>query len=100
MPRSRAVWSDFCAVAPSPELRERLQEELARVRSGPDELTGQLAVGRTPKRLGFDDGAIFPPDEFPLGTPYDTIQSAAADRARCAARSGSRWCWPTSPIRR
>ncbi|WP_405020409.1 M6 family metalloprotease domain-containing protein [Kitasatospora sp. NBC_00070] len=81
MPRSRAVWSDFCAVAPSPELRERLQEELARVRSGPDELTGQLAVGRTPKRLGFDDGAIFPPDEFPLGTPYDTIQSAAADRA-------------------
>ncbi|MFJ8042255.1 M6 family metalloprotease domain-containing protein [Kitasatospora sp. NPDC096147] len=77
----RAVWSDFCAVAPSPELRDRLRQELARLRSGPDELAGQFAVGRTPHRLGFDDGAIFPPEDFPLGTPYTTIKQAAAERA-------------------
>ncbi|GAA3015072.1 hypothetical protein GCM10020229_27820 [Kitasatospora albolonga] len=80
-PAARAVWSDFCAVAPSPELRDRLQQELARLRSGPDELAGQFTVGRTPHRLGFDDGAIFPPEEFPLGTPYTTIKQAAAERA-------------------
>ena len=31
-PGARAVWSDFCAVSPSPELRERLQEEQQRIR--------------------------------------------------------------------
>ncbi|GAA2750437.1 MULTISPECIES: M6 family metalloprotease domain-containing protein [Kitasatospora] len=78
---ARAVWSDFCAVAPSPELRQRLQDQLTRARSGADELAGQLAVSRAPRHLGFDDGTIFPPAEFPLGTPYTTIQAAAADRA-------------------
>ncbi|MGW4029572.1 M6 family metalloprotease domain-containing protein [Streptomyces sp. NPDC004838] len=84
VPRQRtahAVWSDFCAVAPSPELRERLNEQLARIRSGPEELAGQLTVARGPRRIGFDDGTIIPPDEFPLGTPFETISSAAADRA-------------------
>ena len=27
-----AVWSEFCAIAPSPELRGRMLEELERVR--------------------------------------------------------------------
>jgi len=31
---ARAVWSDFCAVAPSPELKERFKTELAQLRSG------------------------------------------------------------------
>ncbi|MFG2820180.1 M6 family metalloprotease domain-containing protein [Kitasatospora sp. NPDC048365] len=78
---TRAVWSDFCAVAPSPELRQKLQEQLERARSGADELASQLGVSRGPRQLGFDDGTIFPPDEFPLGTPYATIQAAAAERA-------------------
>ncbi|MFI6289140.1 M6 family metalloprotease domain-containing protein [Streptomyces sp. NPDC051018] len=78
---ARAVWSDFCAVAPSPELRERLNAQLEQLRSGAEELAEQFTVARGPRRIGFDDGTIFPPDEFPLGTPFETIQSAAADRA-------------------
>ena len=76
-----AVWSDFCAVAPSPELREGLLQQLAGIRAEDGDLTSQMAIGRTPRLLGLDDGTIFPPDEFPLGTPSETIRSAAADRA-------------------
>jgi immune inhibitor A len=77
-----AVWSDFCAVAPSPELIERLRAELERVRSETVvPLSNQLAFGRNPRMLGFDDGVIFPPEEFPVGTLYSTIRNAAAERA-------------------
>ncbi|MET7397930.1 M6 family metalloprotease domain-containing protein [Dactylosporangium sp. NPDC005572] len=75
-----AVWSDFCAVSPSPELRERLQEDLQRIR-GASPLGSQLVVGGTPRHLGFDDGTIIPPDEFPVGTPRAAIAAAAAERA-------------------
>jgi len=77
-----AVWSNFCAVAPSPELATRLQEELARLQStsGAD-LAANFAIARSPRPLGFNDGVIIPPSEFPLGTPLSTIRSAAADRA-------------------
>ncbi|MFJ8596584.1 M6 family metalloprotease domain-containing protein [Streptomyces sp. NPDC093598] len=76
-----AASSSFCAVAPSPELRQRMMEELDDVRSGPNELTTLLGFTSTPTRLGFDDGTIFPPGEFPAGTPLATIAAAAADRA-------------------
>jgi immune inhibitor A len=77
-----AVWSDFCAVAPSPELRSRLNDELDRLRATPGEvLADNLAISRSPRRLGFDDGVIIPPAEFPLGTPTSAIRGAAADRA-------------------
>ncbi|MFF3456801.1 M6 family metalloprotease domain-containing protein [Streptomyces sp. NPDC002730] len=75
-----AVWSDFCAVSPSPELRERVQQELQRIRSSESDLASQIGVSHTPRRLGFDDGTILPPDEFPLGTPLAAIKAAAAER--------------------
>lgn len=75
-----AVWSDFCAVSPSPELRDRLQDDLRQLR-GASPLGYRFAMGGAPRRLGFDDGTIFPPNEFPLGTPAATIAAAAADRA-------------------
>jgi immune inhibitor A len=78
---ARAVWSDFCAVSPSPELRERLGTAVERLNSTAEELAGQFTVVKGPRRIGFDDGTIFPPEEFPLGTPFATIQSAAAERA-------------------
>ncbi|MCB5165819.1 M6 family metalloprotease domain-containing protein [Streptomyces bambusae] len=71
----------FCAVAPSPELRQRLLVELNELRNGPGELAGLLGFARTPRPLGLDDGTIFPPDEFPSGTSRSTIAAAAADRA-------------------
>lgn len=54
-----AVWSDFCAACPSPELRERLQEEQQRIRSA-SPLASQFVVSGAPRPLGFDDGTIIP----------------------------------------
>src|SRR5689334_18958239 len=66
-PGAMAIWSDFCAVAPSPELKERLKTDLAdaRTRSG-SPLAHAFSVGKGPRRLGFDDGVIIPPDHFPV----------------------------------
>ncbi|WP_053746253.1 M6 family metalloprotease domain-containing protein [Streptomyces sp. NRRL WC-3618] len=75
-----AVWSEFCAIAPSPELRGRMLEELERVR-GESDVASTFRLGGTPRRLGFDDGTIIPADEFPLGTPHEAIRTAAASRA-------------------
>ena len=78
----RARWSDFCAVAPSPELKARLKAELAKARgSVSSELASALTLARSPTRLGFNDGVIFPPDQFPEGTPQSAMRNAAADRA-------------------
>jgi immune inhibitor A len=78
----RAAWSDFCAVSPSPELKERLVKDLAKARgAAKSPLAEALGFARAPRRLGFDDGVILPPEQFPLGTPERLIRSAAADRA-------------------
>jgi immune inhibitor A len=77
-----AVWSDFCAVAPSPELQEKLKTELADARTMlGGVLGGVMGLSRGPRPLGFDDGVIIPPDQFPLGTSMHSIRSAAAERA-------------------
>ncbi len=75
-----AVWSDFCAVAPSPELKERLKVELAKVRKQ-SPLAATFAIARAPRHPGFNDGVIIPPSQLPLGTPLSAIRAAAADRA-------------------
>lgn len=76
-----AVWSDFCAVAPSPELKDRLKAELAQLRSSGTPLAGILALSRLPRKLGFNDGVIIPPEQFPLGTPQRAVAAAALERA-------------------
>lgn len=79
---SANLGSDFCAVAPSPELKAKFKAELAQVRSTVrSELASALTLARSPTRLGFNDGVIFPPDQFPEGTPKSAIRGAAADRA-------------------
>ncbi|WP_406492298.1 M6 family metalloprotease domain-containing protein [Streptomyces sp. NBC_00846] len=75
-----AVWSEFCAIAPSPELRGRMLQELERVR-GESDVARTFRPGGAPRMLGFDDGAIIPADEFPPGTPHEAIRAAAAARA-------------------
>src|SRR4051812_40996450 len=78
-PAARAVWSDFCAVAPSPEAAERLRSASPRVASPP---AGQLDLAPRPRRpLGFNDGVIFPPADFPSGTPEAVVGRAALRRA-------------------
>jgi immune inhibitor A len=77
-----AIWSEFCAVAPSPELKERMKAEVTRARqSGTPEAPNLLGLAKRPNWLGFDDGVIIPPEKFPAGTNRATIRSAAADRA-------------------
>src|SRR4051812_13532864 len=77
-----ACYSDFCAAPPSPELREKWDAELTRVRGRTQRpTTAALGIRAKPRRLGLDDGVIVPPDEFPFGTPVAAIRSAAADRA-------------------
>src|SRR5215208_6855920 len=74
--------TDPCFVAPSPELRERLDKEFAKARGrAKGLLTDVRALAPQPRVLGLDDGVIVPPQEFPLGTPTDLIRSAAAERA-------------------
>ena len=70
-----------CAVSMSPEARERLKQAMANVRSAgglPESLSLRAAE---PRRLGFNDGVIIPPEEFPLGTSPSVMRSAGADRA-------------------
>jgi len=72
----------MCAIAPAPELRDRLKAELANLReSSLSGLAQSLSICRDPRRLGFNDGVIIPPSEFELGTAFSAIRGAAAERA-------------------
>jgi immune inhibitor A len=74
--------TDPCFVAPSPQLRERLEKEAAKARGkGGGLLAGITALAPQPRPLGFEDGLIIPPDAFPAGTPSALIRAAAAERA-------------------
>jgi immune inhibitor A len=70
-----------CAVAPHPDLREKMRVELAAVRGAGGGVLGAFARSAEPRRPGLNDGMIIPPEQFPLGTPLSVIRSAAAERA-------------------
>jgi len=70
-----------CAVAPSPEARERLLTALKGIRESNAVPAGFQVTLSQPTPIGLNDGVIIPPDAFPLGTPPSRIRSAAADRA-------------------
>src|SRR4051812_3472227 len=76
--RSRIRDRELCAVAPSPELRARMREQLGRLRADADV---PLTLAGDPRLPGFNDGLIRPPSSFPPGTPLRNIRTAAADRA-------------------
>jgi immune inhibitor A len=71
----------LCAVAPAPELKERIAKEIADIRSRSNSVVGALARAAEPNRPGYNDGLIYPPDLFPLGTPLARIRNAALERA-------------------
>jgi immune inhibitor A len=67
-----------CMVAPHPDLRERIKsamESMAGTLGLPSALSLRAAE---PRVLGFNDGVIVPPHEFPLGTAPSVIRAAAA----------------------
>ncbi|WP_242448300.1 M6 family metalloprotease domain-containing protein [Cellulomonas sp. WB94] len=69
-----------CTVPPSPELRDKWRKDLASVNKSRDAAPA-LRLAREPHPLGFNDGVIVPPEEFPAGTPFAAIRATAADRA-------------------
>src|SRR4051794_12186783 len=71
-----------CAVQASPELIEQWNQKLADANEAvTDGDLPRLRLQREPRRLGFNDGVIVPPEQFPVGTPVSLIARAAADRA-------------------
>ncbi|MBL3670092.1 M6 family metalloprotease domain-containing protein [Streptomyces sp. M2CJ-2] len=75
-----AVWSDFCAVCPSPEARDRMNEELQRLRDA-SPMARQFVPSGEPRMRGFNDNVFFPPEMFTAGTPSGVLRKAAAERA-------------------
>ena len=70
-----------CTCASHPDLQQRLKKELESVRGDATTALAFLARAVEPRSPGLNDGMIIPPEEFPLGTPFSVIRSAAADRA-------------------
>src|SRR3954451_13748747 len=73
-----------CAVPPSPHLRAqwaRVLEGANAAAAMADGVAPFLRIERDPRPLGFNDGVIVPPEEFPVGTSLTAIRGAAADRA-------------------
>ncbi|WP_406437211.1 M6 family metalloprotease domain-containing protein [Streptomyces sp. NBC_00631] len=78
-PSSVAVWSEFCAIAPSPELRDRMLQELERVR-GESDVAGLFRLGGNPRKFGYGDAVHMPPEAFAPGTSLEAIRAASAAR--------------------
>jgi immune inhibitor A len=70
-----------CMVAPSPELRDRIRQELAQLRNRATPPVSNLLRAQSATPPGFNDGLIYPGDFFPIGTPVHAVRSAAANRA-------------------
>jgi immune inhibitor A len=68
-------------VPPSPELRERLRRELGELRLSASGRLATILRARESRPPGLNDGMIYPPETFPLGTPVGVVRRAAADRA-------------------
>ena len=72
--------TERCLIPPSPQLRARIDRELAEIREQ-TELIGPMVRVIQPKRPGLNDGLILPGNYFPIGTPLERVRSEAAERA-------------------
>ncbi|HEX9117019.1 MAG TPA: M6 family metalloprotease domain-containing protein, partial [Anaerolineae bacterium] len=72
---------DRCLVAPNPEVRQRIKEQLEAMRGVAGDLLGARIQIRPPTAPGLNDGLIYPGNLFPLGTPLGVMATAAADKA-------------------
>jgi immune inhibitor A len=70
-----------CAVAPHPDLLERIKTTVRNLTEAGDIPASLSLRAAEPRRDGFNDGVIIPPDEFPLGTAPSVIRDAAAERS-------------------
>jgi immune inhibitor A len=78
-----------CLMPPHPELIDRWKAEVRRIRERRDSpVADVVGLMRKPRRLGFDDGVIIPPEEF--RTRIEAIRSAAAARVASVRRTRRR----------
>jgi len=68
-----------CLIPPSPQLRERLREELERLNNALP--MGPMLKATQPDRPGLNDGLILPGNYFPIETPLERVRNAASERA-------------------
>ena len=82
--RLNGLWAtpvpNRCAVAPHPDLLNRMRTQLARVETGRSRLPFPV-VAPQPRAPGMDDGLIIPGTYYPLGTTLERVRWAAAERA-------------------
>ena len=67
-----------CMVAPHPALRERIKSTMRAMTLTAGFPSALALRAAEPRMLGFNDGVIIPPEEFPLGAPPSIIRAAAA----------------------
>jgi immune inhibitor A len=65
-------------VAPHPDLHDRIKSAIRALATAGNFPSALRLRAAEPTRLGFNDGVIIPPDEFPLGTSPSLIRAAAA----------------------
>jgi immune inhibitor A len=70
-----------CMVAPSPELQDRIEEELAAATEAFTALPFAQVRAAEPDRPGLNDGLIIPGRYYAAGTPPSVVRTQAADRA-------------------
>jgi len=70
-----------CMVPPSPELQDNINKELKKLGKSTSDIIKRRMSFKGKKRVGKNDGLIYPGNMFPLGTPAHVVRSAAADRA-------------------
>ena len=73
---------DRCMIAPAPELKKKMDEEMKKIKSSAAKglLAGKIGF-REPQPVGFNDGLIYPGTMFPVGTTAAIARSAGANRA-------------------
>ena len=72
--------ADFCAIAPDPALRERMDAELSRLRGAADGVVAPRLQVSEPTHPGYNDGMMFPGTYFPVGTTLEVARRAALER--------------------
>lgn len=72
---------DFCAVPPDPALRQRIGDELARLRADAAGVLAPRLRMTDPTHPGFNDGMLFPGTYFPVGTTLEVARRAALERS-------------------
>ncbi|MGE5049679.1 MAG: M6 family metalloprotease domain-containing protein, partial [Deltaproteobacteria bacterium] len=72
---------NLCAVSAHPDLRQKINEAVNEATTRGNLPAHFRLRASEPKAYGLNDGTIFPPETFPLGTSPAIVRAAAAERA-------------------